>query len=82
MSNNNINNPHIRANQAFYNQEAFYNNNSNNNNSNNNNLPVNDVPAYPINNVNHSSGPSSAPQTQNNTTNTYNYYDNNMFSKI
>lgn len=71
MSNNNINNPHIRANQAFYNQEAFYNNNSNNN------LPVNAVPAYPINNVNHSSGPSSAPQIQNNTTNTYNYYDNN-----
>lgn len=77
MSYNNFN-PHITANEAFFNQEGFYNNNVNNNvnnnsNNNNNNLPVNAVPAYPINNANHSSAPSSAPQLPN----TYNYYDNN-----
>jgi len=78
MSYNNFN-PHITANEAFFNQEGFYNNNASNNvnannvNANNNNLPVNAVPAYPINNANHSSGPSSAPQLPN----TYNYYDNN-----
>lgn len=85
MSYNNFN-PHITANEAFFNQEGFYNaNNANNVNVNNvnannvnannvnNNLSVNAVPAYPINNVNHSSAPSSAPQLPN----TNNYYDNN-----
>ena len=67
MSYNNFN-PNISANEEFFNQETFYNAN---------NIPVNAVPAYPINNIDHSSGPSSAPQIQNNTTNTYNYYDNN-----
>ena len=71
MSYNNFN-PHITANEAFFNQEGFYNNNVNTSNVNNN-LPVNAVPAYPINNANHSNGPSSAPQLPN----TYNYYDNN-----
>lgn len=67
MSYNNFN-PNISANEEFFNQETFYNSN---------NIPVNAVPAYPINNIDHSSGPSSAPQIQNNTNNTYNYYDNN-----
>jgi hypothetical protein len=42
-------------------------------NNNHNNIPVYAVPAYPINNANHSSGPSSEAQLPN----TYNYYDNN-----
>ena len=71
MSYNNLN-PHITANEAFFNQEGFYN--ANNGNANNVNATnVNAVPVYPINNADHSSGPSSAPQLPN----TYNYYDNN-----
>ena len=72
MSYNNFN-PHITTNEAFFYQEGFYNANNGNANNGNNNLPVNAVPTYPINNVNHSSAPSSAPQLSN----TYNYYDNN-----
>ena len=42
-------------------------------NNNHNNIPVYAVPAYPINNANHSSGPSTEAQLPN----TNNYYDNN-----
>jgi hypothetical protein len=65
MSNNNIN-----TNQDFYNQEEFYNRS----NLNSTSIPINAVPAYPIHNSNHSSGPSSEPQLNNNE---LQYYDNN-----
>ncbi len=68
-SNSNVN---LFSNESVFDQETFYNNM--NNNVTNNTLPINAVPAYPINNNDHSSGPSTEPQINNNQ---LQYYDNN-----